>query len=112
MLYPYPKYNDEPDVEAHVRAFLTTWQANHVSQWLVEPETEKSKIVEFGLSLDGQAAGWYTQHNLAYFATFEDLQDKFLRLFHPQFTQRKLIERFYATYQEAHETVPQFIIWF
>ena len=31
MLLPYPKYNNEPDVEAHIRAFLTTWQANHVS---------------------------------------------------------------------------------
>ena len=24
MSYPYPKY-DKPDVEAHIRAFLTTW---------------------------------------------------------------------------------------
>ena len=31
MTYPYSKYNDEADVEAHLRAFLTTWQANHVS---------------------------------------------------------------------------------
>ena len=41
MPHPYPKYNDEPDAEAHVRAFLTTWQENHVSQRLVEPEAEK-----------------------------------------------------------------------
>ena len=34
MLYPYPKYNDELDAEAHVRAFFTTWQANHVAQRL------------------------------------------------------------------------------
>ena len=31
MPYPYPRNNDEVDVEAHVRAFLTMWQANHVS---------------------------------------------------------------------------------
>ena len=31
MPYPYPKYNDEADTEAHMRAFLTPWQANHVS---------------------------------------------------------------------------------
>ena len=31
MSYPYSRYNDEADVEAHVNAFLTTWQANHVS---------------------------------------------------------------------------------
>ena len=34
MSYPYPRYNDKADVEAHVRAFLTTWQANHVSERL------------------------------------------------------------------------------
>ena len=32
MLYLYPKYNDQVDAEVHIRAFLTTWQANHVSQ--------------------------------------------------------------------------------
>ena len=31
MTYPFPKYNDEADAEAYVRAFLTTWQENHVS---------------------------------------------------------------------------------
>ena len=31
MSYPYSKYNDEADVEVHMCAFLTTWQANHVS---------------------------------------------------------------------------------
>ena len=41
MPYPCPKYNDEADVEAHVCAFLTTWQANHVSQRLAELEAEK-----------------------------------------------------------------------
>ena len=28
--YPYSPYNDEADVEAHVRAFLTIWMANHI----------------------------------------------------------------------------------
>ena len=31
MPYPYPKYRDDPDAEAHVYAFLQTWEANHVS---------------------------------------------------------------------------------
>ena len=53
MPYPYPKYNDEADTEAHMRAFLTPWQANHVSQRLSEADAAKSKIAEFGLSLDG-----------------------------------------------------------
>ena len=28
MMYPYIRYNDEADAEAHVRAFLITWEAN------------------------------------------------------------------------------------
>ena len=51
-------------------------QANHVSQRLAEPEAKKSKIAEFGLSLDGQTAGWYAQHKLDDYMTFEDLRDK------------------------------------
>ena len=47
MLYPYPKYHDEADTEAHIRAFLTTWQANHVSQRLSKTDADKSQIAEF-----------------------------------------------------------------
>ena len=54
MLYPYP------DTEAHLRAFLTTWQANHVSQRLSEVNVDKSKIAEFGLSLEGQSENWHS----------------------------------------------------
>ena len=63
MSYRYPKYSDETDVEAHIRAFLTTWQANHVSQRLSEVDADKSKITEFGLWLEGQSANWYLQHD-------------------------------------------------
>ena len=38
MSYPYPKYRDDPDAEAHVYEFLQTWEANHVSHRLTEPE--------------------------------------------------------------------------
>ena len=41
MAYHYLKYNDEPNIEAHVRAFLMTWQQNHISQRLFEEDTEK-----------------------------------------------------------------------
>ena len=41
ILYPYPKYQDELDAEAHVRAFLQTWEANHVSLRLTEAEAER-----------------------------------------------------------------------
>ena len=40
MLYPYLRHNEEADVEAHVCAFLTMWQANHVSQRLVATDAE------------------------------------------------------------------------
>ena len=73
---------------------------------------EKLKIAKFGLSLEGQAACWYSQYKLEHFVTFQQLRDKFIRLFHREVTQREIIGQFYATYQEANETVPQFIIRF
>ena len=51
MHYPYPRYADGADAEAHVRAFLATWQANHVSQRLAAAYVETSKIAEFGCLL-------------------------------------------------------------
>ena len=71
MSYPYSKYNDEADVEAHLRAFLTTWQANHVSQRLSEADTDKSEIAKFGLLLDRQSANWYSQHEEGEFQSFK-----------------------------------------
>ena len=60
MPYLYACYNGEADTEAHVRAFLTTWQANHASQRLAITDANTSKIAEFGLSLDGQKTNWYS----------------------------------------------------
>ena len=62
MLYPYPKYRDYPNAEAHVYAFFQTWEANHVSQRLIEPEAERSKIAEFAMTLEGLAARWHAKH--------------------------------------------------
>ena len=53
--YSYPKYNYEADAEAHVRAFLRTWQANHVSQRLSKANIDISKIAEFKLLLEGKS---------------------------------------------------------
>ena len=53
MPYPYPHYNDKVHIEAHIRAYLTTWQANHASERLAVTKANFSKITEFGLSLDG-----------------------------------------------------------
>ena len=84
MPYPYTKYRDDPDAEAHVYAFLQTWEANHVSQKLTEPEAEVSKVTEFGMTLEGTASRWHAKHLLGSFATFDTLKAKFLRLFHRQ----------------------------
>ena len=71
MPYPYPKYRDDTDAEAHVYAFLQTWEANHVSQRLTEPEAEWSKVAEFGMTLEGPAARWHAKHLPGSFATFK-----------------------------------------
>ena len=112
MSYPYPKYNDEADTEAHGCGFLTTWQANHISQQLSKANANKSKIAEFRLSLHGQLANWYSQHEAGEFEPFKTLNTKFIRLFHRQVPQRELMSQFFAISHEAHETAPQFIIRF
>ena len=66
----------------HVYTFWQTWETNHVSQRLMEAEVEQSKIIEFGMTLKGQAARWYAKHLPGSLATFEALKTKFLRLFH------------------------------
>ena len=58
MPYQYLKYQDDPDAEAHIHAFLRTWEADHVSQWLTEAEAELSKIAKFGMTLEGPMAQW------------------------------------------------------
>ena len=112
MPYPYPRYNGEADAEAHIRNYLTTWQANHASKRLGLVEANISKIAEFGLSLDGQAASWYSQNEISEFADFDQLKQEFVQLFHKRIPQRDLMSQFYASRQEANETVPQFVIRF
>ena len=89
--YPYPRYNGESDAEAHIRAYLTTWQANHASKRLGMTEANISKIAELGLSLDGQAASWYSQNDIAEFANFDQLREQFIQLFHRRIPQRDLL---------------------
>ena len=91
MPYPYPCYNGEADAEAHIRAYLTTWQANHTSKRLGLIEANISKIDEFKLSLDRQATSWYSQNDIAEFADFDQLWDEFVQLFHRRIPQRDLM---------------------
>ena len=112
MPYPYPQYTDGPDAESHIRAFVSTWQANHSTQCLTVAEVEASKIAEFTLSLDGPAARWYFCHDSGEFAMFQDVCTQFLKLFHCEIHKRELLRQFYAITQEPHETVSQFTIRF
>ena len=112
MPYPYSKFREGADAEAHIRDFLTTWEINHGAQRLSAVGEDKSKIVEFVLSLDGQLANWFAQNGFRAFETFKQLTKKFLQLFHRQIPQKDLIAQFYALYQEPHETVSQFVIRF
>ena len=52
MPYPYSKFREGVDAEAHVRDFLTTWEIKHGAQTLSAAE-DKSKIAKFVLSLYG-----------------------------------------------------------
>jgi hypothetical protein len=56
MLYAYPKYSNHPDAAAHVKQFRSIWAVNHGTQGLSPSQREQSMIVEFQLSLEGQAA--------------------------------------------------------
>ena len=58
MPYPYPRYTDGPDVEMHIRAFISTWQDNHSTHRLTLAEIDASKIAEFSSpSMDQQHDG-------------------------------------------------------
>jgi hypothetical protein len=59
MLYAYPKYSNHPDAAAHIKQFRSIWAVNHGTQGLFAMEREHSMIMEFQLSMEGQAARWY-----------------------------------------------------
>ena len=98
MPYPYSKYRDGADAETHIRDFLITWEINHGAQRLSTAAEDKSKIVQFVLSLDGPSANWFPQNGLKAFESFEQLTTTFIQLFHRQVPQKNLIRQFYAAY--------------
>ena len=106
MAHPYSKYQDDLNAEAHVYAFLHTWEPNHVSQRLIDTKVERSKIMELGMTFEGPSTRWHAKHLHGSFATLKTLKDKFLRLFHRQVEQRELVGKIYTTYQEPNEAVP------
>ncbi len=59
MPYPYPKYSNHPDTRSHMKQFRSIWAMNHGIQGLSAASVEKSKIVEFEMSLEGHASRSY-----------------------------------------------------
>jgi hypothetical protein len=85
---------------------------NHGTQGLSLAEREQSMIVEFQLSLEGQATRWYAQQDINTFATFQDLVDMFLELFQVKINPTKVLKEYYLLQQLAGESVADFLLRF
>ena len=96
MPYPYPKYTNHPDARAHVKQFRSIWAVNHGIQGLSAANAEQSKIVEFQLSLEGQAARWYSQQDITSFQTFDELAAKFEELFQVKLDPTEVLREYYS----------------
>ena len=79
---------------------------------IVRDKCRQVEDSEFGLSLEGKSANWYSQHETGEFETFKLLTAKFIRLCHRKVLHWEFMSQFYAISQGTHETVPQFIIQF
>jgi hypothetical protein len=69
-------------------------------------------IVEFQLSLEGQAARWYVQQDISTFATFQALVDKFLELFQVKIDPTEVLKEYHSLQQQAGESVADFLLRF
>jgi hypothetical protein len=70
-------------------------------QGLSPTEHEQSMIVEFQLSLEGQAARWYAEKDISTFTTFQQLMDKFEELFKVKIDPTKVLKQYYSLQQQA-----------
>jgi hypothetical protein len=96
MPYTYPIYSNHPDAAAHVKQFRSIWAVNHGTQGLSPSKREQSIIVEFQLSLEGQAARWYAYQEISTFVTFQDLVDKFLEMFQVKIDPTEVLKEYYS----------------
>jgi hypothetical protein len=112
MPYGYPKYSNHPDAAAHVKQFWSIWAVNHGTQGLIPTEREQSIIVEFQLSLEGQAARWYAQQDVSTFRTFQDLVDKFLEMFQVKIDPTEVLKEYFSLQQQSGESVADFLLRF
>jgi hypothetical protein len=69
-------------------------------------------IVEFQLSLEGQAARWYAQQDVSTFRTFQDLVDKFLEMFQVKIDPTEVLKEYYSLQQQPGESVADFLLRF
>jgi hypothetical protein len=112
MWYAYPKYSNHPDAAAHAKQFQSIWAANHGKEGLSPTEQEQSMIVEFQLSLEGQAARWYAQQDISTFRTFQELVGMFLELFQVKIDPTEVLKEYYSLQQQAGESVADFLLRF
>jgi hypothetical protein len=77
-------------------------------QGLSPMEREQSMIVEFQLSLEGQAALWYAQQDINTFLMFQELVDKFLEMFQVKIDPTEVLKEYYSLQQQAGESVADF----
>jgi hypothetical protein len=112
MPYAYPKCSNHLDAAAHVKQFQSIWVVNHGTQGLSPMEREKSMIVEFQLSLEGQAMRWYAQQEISTFGTFQELVDKFLELFQVKIDPTEVLKEHYSLQQQVGELVADFLLRF
>jgi hypothetical protein len=81
-------------------------------QGLTPTEQEQSMIVEFQLSLEGQAARWYAHQDISTFATFQELVDKFQELFQVKIDPTEVLKEYYSLQQQVGESVAEFLLRF
>jgi hypothetical protein len=105
------KGDDHPDAAAHVKQFRSIWAVNDGTQGLSPTEQEQSMIVEFQLSLEGQAARWYAQQDIRTFVTFQELVDNFLEMFQVKIDPTEVLKEYYLL-QQAGESVADFLLRF
>ena len=82
MAFSYPRFNSEIHTTSHIWLFLNVWNSNHMVQLFPEAEAHKSKIAEFGLTMDGPAACCDSQMDLVAITTFDQLQSAFFLFSH------------------------------
>jgi hypothetical protein len=69
-------------------------------------------IMEFQLSLEGQAARWYAPQDISTFGTFQELVDKFLELFQVKIDPKEVLKEYYSLWQQAGKSVTDLLLRF